>query len=67
PLGDALLAGLGTGVVKDFKKVEEWIGRKIKIEPDFGSHVRYEQYYNLYKESLEANKKIFFKLRGISG
>jgi len=67
PLGDALLAGLGTGVVKDFRKIGEWIGRRISVEPDVVNHRRYEQYYGLYKESLEANKRIFLKMAGVSG
>ncbi|MGQ9680164.1 MAG: FGGY-family carbohydrate kinase [Candidatus Bathyarchaeia archaeon] len=65
PLGDALLAGLGTGVVKDFKKIIEWVGRKIKIEPNIERYRIYEQYYNLYKEGLENNKKLFIKMRDI--
>jgi len=67
PLGDALLAGLGTGVVKDFRKIGEWIGRKISVEPDTVNHRRYEQCYSLYKEGLEANKRIFIKMGGVSG
>jgi sugar (pentulose or hexulose) kinase len=62
PLGDAILAGLGTGVLRDHGVVEEWLGEKVKTEPDPDNVKVYGRYYALYRESLKANREIFRKM-----
>jgi len=62
PLGDAILAGLGTGVITDHTVIEDWLGEKVKTEPNPKMIGLYDDYYDLYKSSLDANKKIFEKM-----
>jgi xylulokinase len=62
PLGDAILAGLGTGVITDHTIIEDWLGEKVKTEPNPNQAGLYDAYYNIYKASLEANRKIFEKM-----
>jgi len=62
PLGDAILAGLGTRVITDHGVIEEWLGEKVRTEPDPKMEKVYEAYYGLYKSSLDANRKIFEKM-----
>lgn len=61
-LGAAILAGVGTGVYKDFK---EAVNRTIKItrtyEPDMKAHEIYEKYYEIYLEIYEKLKETFRK------
>ncbi len=67
PLGDAILAGLGTGEIRDHRIIELWLGEKVKTEPDPLVTGRYEGYYRVYKESLEANREIFKKMGELEG
>ncbi len=67
PLGDAILAGLGTGQIRDHRVIELWLGEKVKTEPDPEVTGIYEGYYQIYKESLEANREIFKKMGEIEG
>ena len=67
PLGDALLAGLGSGVLRDHKVIDEWLGTKVRIQPDENRKKIYDKLYRLYKDSLEANKEVFKKLGESSG
>jgi sugar (pentulose or hexulose) kinase len=59
PLGDAMLAGLGTGVIQDHGVIEEWIGRKVAMRPSPDSHEKYRRYYELYRRCLEATKPVY--------
>ena len=67
PLGDAILAGLGTGQIMDHRIIELWLGEKVKTEPDPGNRKIYEAQYAIYKQSLEANREIFKKMGEIEG
>ena len=67
PLGDALLAGLGTGTLRDHAIIEEWIGPKVKTAPDPERMKTYEKCYRLYRESLEATREIFKKMGELAG
>lgn len=49
PLGDALLAGVGTGVLKDYSVIKSWINFNNKIEPNQGRHKLYSEYFQEYK------------------
>ncbi len=64
PLGDAILAGLGTGVLKGPGIVEEWIGEKVETKPNPEKSKLYDRYYELYVESLKANRGIFRAMSG---
>ena len=62
PLGDAILAGLGTDALKDHRVIEDWLGEKVKTEPDPQNTRKYEGHYAIYRDSLEANREIFKKI-----
>jgi xylulokinase len=57
PLGDAILAGLGTGLLKDYRVIEEWLGEKVPMKPK--NTMEYQKYYGLYVSCLEAIKPLF--------
>jgi len=59
PLGDAILAGLGTGVLNNHKVIENWIPEKIPMRPVSENVNAYKHFYELYKMSLEANSPLF--------
>lgn len=61
-LGAAILAGVGTGMYRDFK---EAVNRTIHItrvhEPDMKVHETYKKYYEIYLEIYERLKDTFIK------
>jgi len=59
PLGDALLAGLGTKTISNYSMIDEWMPDKIEMKPDPRREKVYRHYYDLYKAALEANKPVF--------
>jgi ribulokinase len=59
PLGDAILAGLGTRILNDHQIIESWIPEKIPMKPIPENIPRYQTFYSLYRESLEANRPLF--------
>ena len=64
PLGDAILAGLGTGVVRDHRVIEAWLGEKVPVEPDEANRGEYRRHYSIYKDCLEAVKPVFRAMSG---
>jgi xylulokinase len=64
PLGDAILAGMGTGVIRDHRVIEEWLGEKVPVEPDRARSEEYARFYDLYRRSLEAAKPVFEAMTG---
>ena len=59
PFGDAVLAGVATGVYKDFSVTKEWAEYIDHMEPDSENHKRYQEYFALYKELYEQLKGSF--------
>jgi xylulokinase len=64
PLGDAILAGLGTGVIGDYKVIEKWISGKVPMKPNPENVKKYQHYYELYKMSIEASRPLFKEMAG---
>jgi ribulokinase len=50
PLGDAILAGVGVGVLKDFGVAKEWARYGEHLEPDPGNHALYMDYFKVYRD-----------------
>ena len=48
PVGNAILAGVGTGVFKDFSVVEDWVHFSDTHQPDPKIHAEYEKYYEIF-------------------
>ena len=59
PFGDAILAGVVTGVLKDFAVAKEWVEYIDRMEPDRENHERYMEYFALYKQIYEHVKADF--------
>ncbi|HET6440115.1 MAG TPA: FGGY family carbohydrate kinase [Anaeromyxobacter sp.] len=49
PWGDAILAGVATGVLRDFAVAKQWAQFTEPLEPDPVRHARYGEYFALYK------------------
>lgn len=65
PMGDAILAGVATGIFQDFaiaKEKAEYIDR---MEPDPSNHDRYMDYYLLYGKLYEHIKNDYVTLAKI--
>ncbi|KPJ62024.1 MAG: carbohydrate kinase [Planctomycetes bacterium DG_23] len=59
PFGDAILAGVATGVFKDFAVAKQWAEYIEPMEPSQENHQRYMQYFDLYKRLYENVKDDF--------
>lgn len=55
-LGNALLAGIGAGVIKESSVVREWLKYKEAIEPNMENQQLYNTYYEEYKKLYENVK-----------
>jgi xylulokinase len=53
PIGDAILAGLGTGEINDHIVIEKWLGEKIPTEPKPENVEKYRKHYRLYMDAVE--------------
>jgi len=62
PLGDAFLAGLGTGVFHDSQDIKKWIKFKENTSPDSNNKSVYDTYFSLYKKLYENTKEIMKQL-----
>lgn len=56
PLADAFLAGIGTGVIKDYSEIENWVQFNEPVLPDKSNHELYSEYFNLYLQLYPAIK-----------
>ena len=59
PLGDAILAGVVTGVFEDFSVAKEWAEYGEPVEPSQENHDQYVEYFALYKQVYEHVKEDF--------
>lgn len=50
PFGDAILAGVATGVFRDFSVAKEWAEYIEPMEPDEKMHQIYMDYFEVYKD-----------------
>jgi xylulokinase len=62
PMGDAIIAGMGTGVIKNYGVIEDWLGEKVAMEPNEENSREYGHFYSLYKDCLEATKPVFMEM-----
>jgi len=56
PFGDAILAGVATGVLEDFAVAKEWAEYVAPMEPNQANHERYMDYFDLFKRIYEHVK-----------
>lgn len=61
PYGDAILAGVATGIFKDFYVTKQWTDYIDRLEPNPKNHAVYKEYFKLYKK-LYADLKEDYSL-----
>ncbi|MFZ1770694.1 MAG: FGGY-family carbohydrate kinase, partial [Caldilinea sp.] len=62
PYGDAVLAGVATGVFPDFGVTKQWVEYIEPMVPDPANHARYMEYFALYKQLYAHVKEDFQSL-----
>jgi len=62
PYGDAILAGVATGIFKDFSVARQWTNYIEPMEPDPYRHSIYMEYFHLYKSLYNNVKQDYRKL-----
>ena len=62
PFGDAVLAGVATGVLDGFSVTREWTEYVDHLDPDPAVHRRYGEYFELYKQLYVDLKADYAKL-----
>jgi xylulokinase len=65
PVGNAILAGVGVGVFKDFSVAKKWVEIGDRTDPDPKNSRIYKKYYPIFLEMYEANKDLYEKLAKI--
>ena len=66
PLGDALVAGVATGLIKDYSVIHDWIKYDDSIYPNKKNHEIYNKYFKLYKDLYVSLKENMKELSNIS-
>lgn len=67
PLADALVAGLGTGVIHNHRVISEWVSEVMRFEPDPKNKYVYDQYYQLYCKLYERVQEFMHALAKLGG
>ncbi|MBN1479239.1 FGGY-family carbohydrate kinase [candidate division KSB1 bacterium] len=62
PYGDAILAGVATGLFRDFTVAKKWVEYIEPMQPDPKNHQNYMHYFELYKSLYEHTKADFRQL-----
>ncbi len=65
PYGDAILAGVATGLFPDFSVAKAWTRYVEPIEPDAGRHSLYMEYFDLYKQLYDHVKEDYRALAAL--
>lgn len=65
PFGDAILAGVSTGVFTDFTIARDWAEYIDPMEPIAANHERYMQYFGLFKNVYNSIKPNFRELANL--
>ncbi len=62
PFGDAILAGVATGIFPDFSVARQWAATVEPMEPDAAAHARYMEQFALFKQVYQDLKDDFVTL-----
>lgn len=60
--GDAFMAGIGTGRFKDTTQSPQWVTHSTVVVPDPEAQLRYEPYYQIYRELYTRTAGAMHKL-----
>lgn len=67
PLGNALLAGIGVGLIADYRVIEQWARIDRVDTPNPATKAVYDKYYSLYRAFYEDIKDHIHELSAIGG
>jgi xylulokinase len=67
PFGDAILAGVATGILADFGIAKEWAEYIDPMEPNPQNHQRYMAFFELYKKLYQHLQEDFVELAQLRG
>jgi len=67
PLGDALIAGIGVGLLNDYRVIGEWTRSSRTVRPNGAAKAVYDEYYRLYRAFYEDTAKHTHELSAIGG
>ncbi len=59
PLGDALLAGVGSKALKDYTVIKDWVKVTESIKPDPRNRRTYDKHYKLFRKLYSSLKDVF--------
>ncbi len=62
PLGDAILAGVATGLIPDYAVAKEWVEYIDEMQPDAANHELYMRYFDLFKSIYNGVKDQYRRL-----
>jgi xylulokinase len=65
PFGNAVLAGVATGVFKDFNITKDWCEVEDRTDPIPANSEIYKKYYDIFVELYERNKDLYVDLSKI--
>jgi xylulokinase len=65
PYGDAILAGVATGVLPNFAVAKQWVQYVTQMDPDHRRHARYMEYFALYRRLYSHVKEDFQALAAL--
>jgi xylulokinase len=65
PFGDAILAGVATGLFDDFSVAKSWAEYVEPMDPDPERHAVYMAYFDLYKQLYEDLREDFGQLAAL--
>lgn len=60
--GDACMAAIGCGVLKDFKALKEAMPASRRVMPNMDNHQKYQKYLDIYEELYCATKDLMHRL-----
>ncbi len=65
PYGDAIVAGVATGIFPDYSVAKEWAEYVAPMEPIPGNHEVYMDYFGVYKQLYESVKDDYRALAAV--
>lgn len=66
PLGDAFMAGIGTGLIKSYDEISSWVSFNQPVLPNMENHKKYLEYFGVYKGLYPKLKDDMKQLKGLS-
>ena len=62
PVGDAVVAGVGVGIFKDYQVAKSFIQPGVQAVPDPENHAQYMKFYTIFRDLYPALKDLYVRL-----